>query len=268
MAAQPKPHHSAVSPLDHDRMNDAAELMLRARRECNPMRDLPENLRPANLEEAYALQDIVAMAFAPLGGWKIGAPAPDATPLFSAMPLWGGYAHTGQTISHFYRRLRGIEAEIAFCLAHDLPPRRNPYTRDEVVAAIASVHPAIELVESAFADPDKADRFSVIGDLQSNGGLAVGPPCADWRAIDLSQETVAVYVDGEVRFDAPGANSAGPDLLRLLVWLANQGSVRTGGLRRGDWITTGSWSGKTFAMPGQTARVSFTHIGELRIRFE
>lgn len=268
MATAAKPQHPSLSGLDHDRMQRAAELLLRARRETAPIADLPEDLRPRNLDEAYALQDMVAMAFAPIGGWKVGAPAPDANPLYSAMPLWGGFIQSGHRVSRDYRRLCGIEAEIAFLLGQDLPPRSQPYTREEVVAAIASAHPAIELLESAFADPDKADPLSVVGDLQSNGGFAYGPAFADWQSADLTNETVAVYVDNQVRFEDTASNSAGTDLLRLAVWLANEGAVRTGGLRAGDWITTGSWSGKTFALSGSTARVSFSRFGDVFITFQ
>lgn len=268
MATATRSQHSTLSGADHDRLHNAAEVLLRARRESNPIPDLPTDLRPRNLNEAYALQDIVGMAFSPLGGWKVGAPAPDATPLYSVMPLWGGYIPSGDRVSRDYRRLRGIEAEVAFLIGQDLPARDQAYTPEEVAAAIASAHPAIELLESAFADPDKADGLSVIGDLQSNGGLAYGPAFADWQSTDLSDESVTVYVDNEVRFQGKASNSAGTDLLRLVTWLANDGAVRTGGLRAGDWITTGSWSGKTYALAGSTARVSFSRLGDVFLTFE
>lgn len=268
MAARVTPEHSHVSSPEHQRMTHAAEVLLRARRELKPIHDLPEDLRPHTLAEAYALQEIVAVTQGRLGGWKVGAPSPDATPLLSPMPLWGGYAQSGQTISREMRRLRGVEGEIAFLMGKDLPRRKQPYTRDEVIAAIASAHPAIEILESAFADPDKADRLSLIGDLQMNGGFAYGPPIPDWQSIDFAEETVALYVDSEVCFEGKASNSAGTDLLRLVVWLANEGSERTGGLDAGNWITTGSWSGKKYAFSGQLVLVSFPHCGEVRITFE
>lgn len=257
-----------LSGLDRDRMHRAAELLLRARRELMPLADLPEDLRPTTLQEAYALQDMVGLALFPLGGWKVGAPSPDATPSYAPMPAWGGFIPSGSRISRDLRRLRGVEAEIAFHLGQDLPPRDQPWTRDEVVAAIASAHPAIELLESAFLDPDKATRLSTIGDLQSNAGFAYGPAVPDWQSIDLTRESVSVYVDGEVRFDGTASNTAGTDLLRLVLFLANEGTARTGGLRAGDWITTGSWSGKTLASAGQEVLVRFSHFGEVEITFE
>ena len=260
---------TAARPIaDIDRMRDAAELLLAARRDRAPIDDLPVALRPRSLSEAYALQDIVAEALEPLGGWKIGAPSPDATPMFAPLPLWGGFLPTGARLAGTYSRLRGVEAEIAFLLGSDLPPRGTPYTRDEVVSAIASAHPAIEILESAFRNPDAADRLSMIGDLQVNGGFAYGPAVADWQSIDIAAETVTVAIDSAVRCDTGMANIAGADLLRLLIWLANEGAQRTGGLKKGDWITTGSWTGKLYASPGSTVQVSFSHFGTVAISFE
>ena len=258
----------SVQVAEYDRMRDAAELLLEARRELRPIADLPAGLRPQTMDQAYVLQDIVAEALAPCGGWKIGAPDPQATPLFGPMPLAGGYMRSGERLGGTYSRLRGVEAEIAFLLGEDLPARANPYSRSDVLSAIESAHPAIEILESALIDPDAADRLSMIGDLQINGGFVYGPALAGWQAVDLAAETVEVVIDGAVRCQAGMANTNGPDLLRLVCWLANQGQFRTGGLKRGTWITTGSWTGKLYAVAGSTVKVSFSHFGTVAFSFE
>ena len=128
-------------------------------------------------------------------------------------------------------RFRGLEAEIAFLIGQDLPPREKAYSRDEVVAAIASCHPAIEVIESGLLDPMKAAKLSMIADLQMHGGFVYGAGGADWQRIDFSKEHVTLAVDGVVRVERTGSNTSG-DLMRLLPWLANEGAARTGGLRR------------------------------------
>jgi 2-keto-4-pentenoate hydratase len=57
-------------------------------------------------------------------------------------------------------------------------------------------------------------------------------------------------------------------LIRLVEWLANTGSVNHGGLRKGQWVTTGSWSGKTHAEAGSYALVEFSTFGSVDVRFE
>jgi 2-keto-4-pentenoate hydratase len=257
-----------IPALDNDRMYQAAELLLKARREVMPIHELPQKLRPHNLHEAYALQDIVSDAMGHIGGWKVGFPAPGETPIVSSMPLWGGFAKSGTRIATSFKRLRGVEAEIAFCLGKDLPVRTQPYSREEVIDAIASAHPVIELLESAYLDPDKVDRLSLIGDLLMNGGFVYGASVPGWQNLNLAEESVSVSVDGDERFNAKGGNAAGADLIRLVVWLANEGSDRTGGLISGQWITTGTWSGKTLARAGSSVEVRFSSFGEVHLKFD
>src|SRR5579875_1883206 len=115
-----------------------ANTLLDARREARPILSLPPGLLPANLEEVYAIQDQIAGAFGEIGGWKVGAPTAEATPMFAPMPAaW--MAPSGGVLSGPRWRYRGLEAEIAFLVGEDLPPRpETPYTREEVLAAVAS----------------------------------------------------------------------------------------------------------------------------------
>ena len=215
--------------------------MLEARRTLTPIPELPTGLRPTTLAEAYFLQDVMVGALGAIAGYKVGSPSPEAVPLFAPMFDFG-ITSSGSLIGSHMRRMRGIEAEIAFLIGQDLPARVNPYTREEVVAAIASAHPAIELIESGYIFPMKVDRLSMIGDLQIHGGFVHGPAFAGWKDFDFSTEKVTVSIDSVVRVEE-GKNAAGPDLLKLVTWLANEGQPRTGGLHKGQWITTGSWTG-------------------------
>src|ERR1700733_423639 len=124
----------------------AAGLLLDARRTNRPIEDLPAGLRPATLDEAYFVQDRLALSYGEIGGWKVGAPTTEATPMFAPLPLaWIASNHAELGGRH---RFRGLEAEIAFQIGEDLPQREKAYSRDEVVAAIASCHPPIEAIES------------------------------------------------------------------------------------------------------------------------
>jgi 2-keto-4-pentenoate hydratase len=245
---------------------EAADLLMDARRTMTPMADLPVELRPVTVDEAYFVQDTIADAYGEIGGWKIGAPTPEASPMFAPMPkMW--IRTDGSVLSASSHRYRGLEAEIAFLLAEDLPVRATPYTRDEVIAAIASCHPVIEELESGLVDPMTATKLSQIGDIQMHGGLVFGPAYADWQSVDFTQERVTLIVDGVVRVERTGSNTSG-DLLRLLPWLANEGSARTGGLKAGQWITTGSWTGNIQATAGSAVDVRFATAGQVGLRFE
>jgi 2-keto-4-pentenoate hydratase len=257
---------AALPGVEKDRLYQAAEMLLEARRTLQPMDNLPPELRPKSLEEAYIVQDFLLQALGKAGGWKVGAASSEATPLCAPM-IADGFAASGARMPKQLQRLRGVEAEIAFRLGKDLAPRSTPYTRDEVVAAIASCHPAIEVLESGLVDPDAADRLSAIADLQSHGGLVSGPAVEGWQSIDFANLSAEMNVDGFVRVEN-GKNAAGGDLIRLVHWLANEAQGRTGGLLAGQWITTGSWTGKILADNGSVALARFSQFGEVTVRFD
>jgi len=246
------------------RLQAAADQLIAARR-GTALGELPANLKPTTLEEAYFIQDRMAAAQGKICGWKVGGPI-GTTPLFGPMPQ-AGFTADGAVLANPHQRLRGVEAEIAFVVGKDLPPRATPYTREEVTDAMASCHPAIEELEAAYVTLDGLERFSMIADLQSNGGFVTGAPFAGWKGFDFAQESIKLTINGAVRVEAKASNPGGTDLTRFLVWLANEGAWRTGGLKKDQWITTGNWAGKVFADAGSTVKAEFQHAGSVSVRF-
>lgn len=248
-----------------DRHHDAARLLLSARRDpTQRLHSLPDVMRPQTQAQAYLIQREVAAALGGIGGWKVGSPGPDGPITCAPLPASGVQASPGQ-VSEASCLDRGVEAEIAVRIARDLPPREAPYSRDEVLAAIGSAHPAIEVLQSRYVDVDAVDPLSALADSLSHFGLVVGPAIPDWQALDLAREGVRLLVDGaEVK--ARTANPAG-DMIRLVVWLANEGAHWAGGLQAGQFVTTGSWTGKDAVPPGGEARITFDQAGEAAVRF-
>ncbi len=250
----------------------AAELLVEARRTAHPIADLPAGSKSHRLRRRILCRTQSPRALHPEGdtgprSWKVGAPSPDATPLFAPMTsswIWDD----GAVLTESRHRLRGLEAEISFLIGQDLPPRATPYSREEVVAAIASCHPAIEELESGLAEPKKVAKFNMIADLQMHGGFVHGPAVSGWEQIDFAKESVSIAIDGTVQMERTASNSAGTDTqLRLVLHMANEASARTGGLKRGSWITTGSWTGNTFASAGSPVNVHFSTAGDVSLRF-
>ncbi len=244
-----------------DRHHDAAELLLSARRDpAQLLNSLPEAVRPRTAEQAYLVQREVMGHLGEIGGWKVGAPGPDS---FTCAPLpAAGIVASPAAIAC---RSRGAEAEIAVRFGASLPPREQPYTAEDVLKAIQSAHPAIEVLDSRFTDPDAVDPLSALADGLSHFGLVLGPPIADWQSIDLAAERVRVSVDGNEIKVCTG-NPAG-NMMRLLLWLANTGARWAGGLRQGQVVTTGSWTGKDFVAQGAEVYIRFDHCGEATVRF-
>jgi 2-keto-4-pentenoate hydratase len=242
----------------------AAELLLAARRDpAKRLADLPEALKPADKAAAYAIQRRIAASFPGIGGWKVGAPTPDA-PICGALPA-PGVVPSPATLSSATHTLRGVEAEVCFRIGRDLPPRPTPYTRAEVIAAIAAAHPAIEVLESRYLDPDAVHPLTNLADTQSHGGFIYGAPVTEWQHIDFASEKVEQYVDGALQMERVG-NPLG-DMIRLVVWVANEGSHWAGGLKAGQFVTCGSWTGKTMVGPSAKVRVRFPSLGEVFVNY-
>src|SRR5271168_1814754 len=103
---------TTLAGADKDRLYQAAMMLLEARRTLQPIDDLPLGLRPKTLDEAYYVQDAMLEALGAVGGWKVGAPAPEATPLYAPMPLaW--IAADEALLRGESHRFRGLEAEIS-----------------------------------------------------------------------------------------------------------------------------------------------------------
>lgn len=228
-----------------------AELLLTARRTGVRLDRLPT--APSSMEEAVLVQRAVMAALGPVGGWKVGAPTPDGPPNCAPLPAAG--IGTGAARAGF------VEAEFAVVLGHDLPAREAPYLDGEIMAAIASAHPAIEVLASRFAI--EPDVWSGVADSGGHAGLVLGDAIPAWAEIDFEVETVELRVAGSVVKTGQG-NPGGP-MLRLVRWLADTGARWDGGLRAGQVVTTGSWTGKDPVQPGQAVEARFEQCGVVRL---
>jgi 2-keto-4-pentenoate hydratase len=249
--------------MNTSNIDRAATALINARRSSTLLLGLPAV--PQSVAEAYAIQDAVCAALGPVGGWKVGAKTPDAEPTCAPLPLALMHA-SPREIVQARSQLRGIEAEVAVRLRHDLPPRATPYTADDIVEAVSSIHPAIEVVTSRYADIRAQDPLSLLADSLSNGAFIYGPGKREGFRIDQREQHVLQYFGERKVADVVGGNPAG-DILRLLVWLANHVAARCGGLRAGQIVTTGSCTGMLFAEPGETVKAEFPGLGEVETVF-
>jgi 2-keto-4-pentenoate hydratase len=216
-----------------------------------------------SVADAYAVQEQVVRELGPVGAWKVGAPSPSAEPVRA--PILAATIHASPvTLPASSFHVIGIEAEIAYRLGADLPPRDRSYGSEEVGAAIAGMLPAIELVDTRLQDQAAAPALWKLADSQINWGLVTGPLTADWQHFDPSTQPVRLEVDGSLVAQGRGGNTAG-DPFRLLVWLANHCGAHCGGLRRGQIVTTGSLTGLRFVAAGTRVRATLEGLGEVTV---
>ncbi|HTO67642.1 MAG TPA: fumarylacetoacetate hydrolase family protein [Bradyrhizobium sp.] len=249
-----------MSPRESER---AAALLLEARANRRWLSSLPDACRPRDVGEAYEIQQRVASRLGgPIRAWKVGAGSPTAEPAYAAITDRTLF-ESGVTLPRAMFNIVGLEAEIAFRFGQNLPAGRS-YTKEEVLAAIESVHPAIEISDTRFTEWASQDRASHVADQLNHGALIIGAGDRNWRRIDPAKQRARIAVGKDTVADATGKNPAG-DLFRLLHWLVNQGAAAEGGIKVGAIVTTGSLTGVSFVKPPVYAIADLPGLGAVHV---
>lgn len=258
-------------PLDPAAIAEGAERLAEARRATKALAALPESCRPSTKSEGYAIQDAFRALWGDrVVGWKIGATAkpvqekfgtdePFAGPFFAKNTL----TSPGRTPATAYVH-RAIESEFAFRFGSTIPPRTAPYTRQEILASIDAVVPAIEIVGPRFGDLLFGRAPTAIADCAVNAGFVVGTPVIQWREIDLITHPVRLHVDGRLAAEGTGAAVLG-DPLVVLDWAVDHLCRRGIAIEAGQLISTGTTTGIVHLEPGQTAVADFGVLGQVAI---
>jgi 2-keto-4-pentenoate hydratase len=230
--------------------------------------------RPRDRGEAYAIQAALEHYSAGnLFGWKIAATSeagqkhinvdgPMAGRILSETVL-----PDGGIASMAGNEMRVAEPEFAFRMATDLPPRSSPYSVQQVVDAVATLHPAIEIPDSRFADFVSAGAPQIIADNACAHLFVLGAPAnTKWRSLDLVEEKPAITLRGR-QFTGHGKNVLGDPRIAL-TWLANELSQLGVTLRAGQIVTTGTCHPPLPIQSGDVFEADFGLIGRVSVQFE
>jgi len=252
----------------------AADLIWRHWQAGTVMAALPEASRPRQRRDGYAIQALVtAKGARPSTGWKIAATSKVGQahigvdgPL--AGRLLGERTHSsGTEISLNGNRMRVAEPELAFRCGTHIAPRAAPYSVAEVLAAMDTLIPAIEVPDSRFEDFAKAGAPQLIADCACARDFVLGSPTtADWRAIDLSQHKVRGSITARLERDGVGANVL-DDPRSALTWLVNELSDLGIALEPGEIVTTGTCMTPLEIQPGDHVIADFGVLGRVEARF-
>ena len=117
--------------------------------------------------------------------------------------------------------MRALESEFAFTLKTDLPPEGAPYDEAAVLAAIDTLHPAIEVSDSRYRDWTSVGGPALIADNTNDGAFVLGDALPDWRDLDLAGHQITLSRNGEIAATGSAAEViTGP--YGVLVWLADE----------------------------------------------
>lgn len=245
--------------------------MARQGRTPRPL-DLPAALRPRNAAEAYAVQDAVVHERGEVAGWKVGAASPQAQPVRAALTndsVWVDAAGQAVHLPAAGFAVIGVEAEPGVPNSGCRPARPRHSLHRGGGAGCGRIGACRHRgVRHAFCSLGTAGRMEPPGRPGLPRGADCGIGVADVAAVQPLMQGVTLSVNGSVSVrHAAWGNPAG-DPLRLLAWLANEGARSLGGLRAGQWVTTGSCSGTVLVAPGTVVVADFPGLGCAGVKFD
>ena len=85
--------------------------------------------------------------------------------------------------------------------------------------------------------------------------------------MDFGAQHAELWINGRRQADATGSHPLG-DPFSVMPWIVEHCARRAGGLKGGDVVTTGSWTGMQFVAPGDLVEARFPGIGEASLRIE
>jgi 2-keto-4-pentenoate hydratase len=259
--------------MQNDSVSAAADLLWRHWSAATRLPSLPPPLQPSTRAEGYAIQHALAVRSGqPVVGWKIAATSVDGQRHIGVDgPLAGRLLRdrllaNGARLSLDGNTMRVAEAEFAFRFARALPARQRPYAVDEVLDAVDSLQPAIEVPDSRYEDFLQVGTPQLIADDACAWWLVVGDAApVEWRALDLSAHRVEAFLDGAHAASGSGERVLG-DPRVALAWVANELRTYADGVRAGDLITTGTCITPVPIAEGVTFAADFGVLGKCSVR--
>jgi 2-keto-4-pentenoate hydratase len=259
--------------LDQDQIAAASATLRDHWRRGTKLDALEASLRPRDRAEGYAIQAAIEHGSAGhLFGWKIAATSEAGQKHINVDgPMAGRILSEtviadGGTASMAGNEMRVGEPEFAFRMAADLPPRSQPYTVQQVLDAVGTLHPAIEIPDSRFSDFVSAGAAQIIADNACAHLFVLGAPTtSNWRALDLVEQRPVITLR-EKQFTGHGRNVLGDPRIAL-TWLANELSLLGVTLRAGQMVTTGTCHPPLPIQSGDVFAADFGVLGKVSVRF-
>lgn len=234
---------------------------------------LPEDVRPVTRGDGYQIQAQVAeVASERTVGWKIAATSKAGQshlqvdgPLAGRL-LASRVLNEGVEVPFGDNHMRVAEAEFCFRMGRTLAVRSEPFTQDEVLAAVEALHPAIEVPDSRYANFCIVGAPQLIADNACAHYFVLGSESTqDWRSLNLAEVKVQVAMNGVHDRDGIGSNVLGDPRIAL-TWLANELRQHGFDLQAGQIVTTGTSVIPVPIVRGSVMHAEFQGIGSVQTR--
>jgi 2-keto-4-pentenoate hydratase len=255
----------------HELYANAAKQLAQAELERVAIQPLTETHPGLTITDAYAIQQAGRLIRIergdPIVGSKIGLTSSAMQEMLGVdQPDFGYLTHrmllkSGATVAASELIAPRVEAEIAFRLA--MPLAGTDVTREQAVAAIGEVAPALEIIDCRIADW----RVTIVDTIADNAAAAAAVvgrwvPLGDvdlaGEAMVLTAADAQVEGRGEAVLEHPAEAAA---------WLARALAEFGEGLAAGDVVLTGAMARALPVVPGTHAHAHFSTLGDVSVSF-
>lgn len=254
------------------RLLDAANSLASARARRQPGPRVSETFALANLDEAYQVQAAGLQQALAQGRRLSGAKAGLTSAALRAAlkveePLYGWlFADTacraGEVIDWQRLLQPKVEIELALLLGADLPA--GEISREQLLASIAGVLPALEINDSAISGW-QLTLFDAVADNLSSGLYVLADQPVPLAQLDGQTLTGTLLSNGQpLRANVPIVLE---DVLATALWLARKMAALGQPLRAGDVLLTGALAPIAAVAAGDQLRFQVAGLGEVNCSF-
>ena len=226
---------------------DAAKLIWDCWQNGEKIENFPDHISPKTRKEAYEIQKYYEkLSNFGIVGWKIAATSIEGQNHIGVSgPLAGRIlkerVFTPKDKLNFAgNKMAVAEPEFAFKMGRTFKPRKSDYNLEEVMQAVETLHPSIEIPDSRFKNFSLVGELQLIADNACAHQFVIGPSMPDkWKALDISKHIVTISTSNNCCHKGIGSNVLGDPRIAL-TWLVNELSKNNITLFAGMIVSTGT----------------------------
>ena len=249
-----------------------ARQLVDARRAARALPGFPGDL-PAGMAEGYRVQEAAIELWPePVVGWKVGRIPLELQAELQAErvmgPVFAGHVWTADPANPtplpvIAGGFAAVEAEYIYRMGRDAPAGKLDWTPEEALDYVDELLVGVEFAGSPLATINVLGPRVVASDFGNNAGLILGRVVPNWRTRPDEVPPCHAWVEGQlVGEGTPASIPGGPPASLAFLMAACAGRGRP--LKAGQLVTTGAASGIHDIEAGQTARITFGDLEEIR----
>jgi 2-keto-4-pentenoate hydratase len=228
---------------------------------------------PADMAEGYRAQE-AAIGLWPqaVAGWKVGRIPPQLQaelgaervmgPVF-ADHIWQADPASPTRLPVIVGGFAAVEAEYVYRMGRDTPADKLTWTPEEALAYVDAMLVGVEFAGSPLAAINVLGPRVVASDFGNNSGLILGRVVPGWREQPDRIPPCQAWIDDKLVGEGSPESIPGRPPASLAFLLAAC-AARGRPLQAGQFVTTGAATGIHDIEAGQTARITFGDLEEIR----